>query len=50
MPIRSFSYGRSHNPASLWNHTNGTYTFVKDLYDLRDCLAGCISGMIVSMN
>lgn len=28
------------------NHTNGTYTFVKDWYDLRDCLAGCIGGMM----
>jgi len=28
------------------NHTSGTYTFVKDWYDLRDCLAGCIGGMM----
>ena len=28
------------------NHTNGTYTFVKDWYDLRDCLAGCLGGMM----
>ncbi|KAI0060210.1 hypothetical protein BV25DRAFT_967949 [Artomyces pyxidatus] len=49
VPIHSFGYGRSHDPASLWlmsNHTNGTYTFVKDWYDLRDCLAGCIGGMM----
>lgn len=49
LPIHSFGYGRSHDPASLWlmsNHTNGTYTFVKDWYDLRDCLAGCIGGMM----
>ncbi|EJD34907.1 hypothetical protein AURDEDRAFT_117524 [Auricularia subglabra TFB-10046 SS5] len=49
IPIHSFGYGRSHDPASLWlmsNHTNGTYTFVKDWYDLRDCLAGCIGGMM----
>ena len=42
VPIHSFGYGRSHDPASLWlmsNHTSGTYTFVKDWYDLRDCLA-----------
>lgn len=34
------------------NHTSGTYTFVKDWYDLRDCLAGCVGGMmsIGSMN
>ena len=32
VPIHSFGYGRSHDPASLWlmsNHTSGTYTFVK---------------------
>ncbi|KAI0769144.1 Pleckstrin homology domain-containing protein [Trametes elegans] len=49
VPIHSFGYGRSHDPASLWlmsNHTGGTYTFVKDWYDLRDCLAGCIGGML----
>lgn len=49
VPIHSFGYGRSHDPASLWlmsNHTNGTYTFVKDWYDLRDCVAGCVGGMM----
>ena len=49
VPIHSFGYGRSHDPASLWlisNHTSGTYTFVKDWYDLRDCLAGCIGGFM----
>ncbi|KAG8821983.1 hypothetical protein FRC17_009694, partial [Serendipita sp. 399] len=49
VPIHSFGYGRSHDPASLWlisNHTSGTYTFVKDWYDLRDCLAGCLGGMM----
>ncbi|EIM86591.1 uncharacterized protein STEHIDRAFT_79088 [Stereum hirsutum FP-91666 SS1] len=49
VPIHSFGYGRSHDPASLWlmsNHTSGTYTFVKDWYDLRDCLAGCVGGMM----
>ena len=49
VPIHFFSYGRSHDPASLWlmsNHTSGTYTFVKDWYDLRDCIAGCVSGMM----
>jgi len=47
--IHSFGYGRSHDPASLWfmsNHTSGTYTFVKDWYDLRGCLAGCVGGMM----
>lgn len=49
VPIHSFGYGRSHDPASLWlmsNHTCGTYTFVKDWYDLRDCIAGCVGGMM----
>ncbi|KAG6890106.1 hypothetical protein C0995_012056 [Termitomyces sp. Mi166 len=49
VPIHSFGYGRSHDPASLWlmsNHTSGTYTFVKDWYDLRGCVAGCIGGMM----
>lgn len=49
IPIHSFGYGKSHDPASLWlmsNHTSGTYTFVRDWYDLRDCLAGCVGGMM----
>lgn len=49
IPIHSFGYGRSHDPASLWlmsNHTSGTYTFVKDWYDLKDCIAGCVGGMM----
>ncbi|KAG6879235.1 hypothetical protein C0992_004228 [Termitomyces sp. T32_za158] len=49
VPIHSFGYGRSHDPASLWlmsNHTSGTYTFVQDWYDLRDCIAGCVGGMM----
>ncbi|KAF5387313.1 hypothetical protein D9757_005775 [Collybiopsis confluens] len=49
VPIHSFGYGRSHDPASLWlmsNHTSGTYTFVKDWYDLRDSVAGCVGGMM----
>ena len=49
VPIHSFGYGRSHDPASLWlisNHTSGTYTFVKDWHDLRDCLAGCLGGLM----
>jgi hypothetical protein len=49
IPIHAFGYGRSHDPASLWlisNHTSGTYTFVKDWYDLRDCIAGCVGGMM----
>ena len=49
VPIHSFGYGRSHDPASLWlisNHASGTYTFVKDWYDLRNCLAGCLGGLM----
>ncbi|KIY53347.1 hypothetical protein FISHEDRAFT_63373 [Fistulina hepatica ATCC 64428] len=49
VPIHSFGYGRSHDPASLWlmsNHTSGTYTFVSDWYDLRECVAGCVGGMM----
>ena len=49
VPIHAFGYGRAHDPASLWlmsNHTGGTYTFVKDWYDLRDCIAGCVGGMM----
>lgn len=49
MPIHSFGYGRSHDPASLWlvsNNTGGTYTFVKDWYDLQSCVAGCVGGMM----
>lgn len=49
MPIHSFGYGRSHDPASLWlvsNNTGGTYTFVKDWYDLQSCIAGCVGGMM----
>ena len=49
IPIHAFGYGRSHDPASLWlisNHTSGTYTFVKDWYDLQGCIAGCVGGMM----
>jgi hypothetical protein len=49
MPIHSFGYGRSHDPASLWlvsNNTGGTYTFVRDWYDLQACVAGCVGGMM----
>jgi hypothetical protein len=49
MPIHSFGYGRSHDPASLWlvsNNTGGTYTFVRDWYDLQACIAGCVGGMM----
>ena len=45
VPIHSFGYGRSHDPASLWlisNHTSGTYTFVKDWYVLLSPRCFCI--------
>lgn len=47
--IHTIGWGRAHDPASLWllsNYTSGTYTFVKDLYGLRDAVAGCIGGML----
>ena len=49
MPIHSFGYGRSHEPSSIWlmsSSTKGTYTYVKDWYDLRDCISGCVGGMM----
>ncbi|GAA5865462.1 hypothetical protein JCM8547_001252 [Rhodosporidiobolus lusitaniae] len=49
VPIHAIGYGRSHDPSSLWllsNHTGGSYTFVRDFYDLRDALAGCVGGIL----
>ncbi|GAA5922586.1 VWA and PH domain-containing RING finger protein [Sporobolomyces koalae] len=49
VPIHTLGYGKSHDPSSLWllsNHTGGSYTFVKDFYDLRDALAGCVGGIL----
>ena len=49
VPIHSFGYGRSHDPASLWlisSHISGTSTFLKDWYDMRDWLAGCLGGLM----
>ncbi|GAA5995077.1 VWA and PH domain-containing RING finger protein [Rhodotorula paludigena] len=49
VPIHAIGWGRSHDPASLWllsNHSAGSYTFVKDFYDLRDALAGCVGGIL----
>ncbi|EIW66102.1 hypothetical protein TREMEDRAFT_35617 [Tremella mesenterica DSM 1558] len=49
VPVHSLGYGKSHDPSPLWmisNHTNGTYTFVKEWYDLRDTLAGIIGGLM----
>ncbi|QRV89313.1 von willebrand and RING finger protein [Ceratobasidium sp. AG-Ba] len=49
LPIHSFGFGRSHDPGPLWlisNATSGSYTFVRDWYELRDCVAGCVGGMM----
>lgn len=49
VPIHTIGWGRSHDPSSLWllsNHTKGTYTFVRDFYQLRDAMAGCIGAML----
>ncbi|GAA6036655.1 hypothetical protein JCM8097_001276 [Rhodosporidiobolus ruineniae] len=49
VPIHAIGYGRSHDPSSLWllsNHSAGSYTFVKELYDLRDALAGVVGGIL----
>lgn len=49
VPIHTFGWGKSHDPSSLWllsNHTKGTYTFVRDFYQLKEAMAGCIGGML----
>lgn len=49
VPVHALGYGKSHDPSPLWmlsNHTQGTYTFVKEWYDLRDSLAGVIGGLM----
>ncbi|GAA5826870.1 hypothetical protein JCM11251_002136 [Rhodosporidiobolus azoricus] len=49
VPIHAIGYGRSHDPSSLWllsNHSGGSYLFVKEFYDLRDALAGCVGGIL----
>ncbi|SCV68743.1 BQ2448_864 [Microbotryum intermedium] len=49
VPIHTIGWGRSHDPSSLWllsNHTGGSYTFVKDFYDLREAVAGCVGGIM----
>ena len=48
-PVHALGYGKSHDPSPLWmlsNHTNGSYTFVKEWYHLRDSLAGVIGGLM----
>ncbi|PWN50852.1 hypothetical protein IE53DRAFT_75830 [Violaceomyces palustris] len=49
VPIHCFGYGKSHDPSSLWlisNHTKGSYTFVKEWYQLRECLSGCVGSLM----
>ncbi|SGY31292.1 BQ5605_C002g01220 [Microbotryum silenes-dioicae] len=49
VPIHTIGWGRSHDPSSLWllsNHTGGSYTFVKDFYELRETMAGCVGGIL----
>lgn len=49
MPIHTIGWGKGHDPSSLWqlsHHTGGTYTFAPDWYSLKDCLAGCVGGMV----
>ncbi|PWN18828.1 hypothetical protein BCV69DRAFT_252275 [Microstroma glucosiphilum] len=48
-PIHCFGFGKSSNPSSLWlisNHTRGSYTFVREWYQLRECIAGCIGSIM----
>lgn len=49
VPVHCFGFGKSHDPSSLWlisNHTHGSYTFVKEWYQLRECVVGCIGSMM----
>lgn len=49
VPVHTIGWGKVHSPSCLWqlsNHTGGTYTYVNDLYEIKDTLTGCIGGMI----
>ncbi|MCO5590095.1 hypothetical protein L7F22_044064 [Adiantum nelumboides] len=49
VPVHCFGFGKSHDPSSLWlisNHTRGSYTFVREWYQLRECIAGCIGALM----
>ncbi|KAH9814757.1 hypothetical protein DFH28DRAFT_1167595 [Melampsora americana] len=49
VPVHTIGWGKVHNPSCLWqlsNHTGGTYSYVNDLYEIKDTLTGCIGGMI----
>ncbi|TIB78870.1 hypothetical protein E3Q22_02420 [Wallemia mellicola] len=48
VPIHTLGWSRVHDPSSLWllsSHTGGTYTFVKEWNQLRDCIAGAVGGL-----
>lgn len=48
LAINTFGFGITHQPANLYTiaqQTRGTYTYIKDWYQVRDCLAGCLGGM-----
>lgn len=49
VPVHCFGFGKSHDPSSLWlisNHTRGSYTFVKEWYQLRECVSGCVGSLM----
>jgi hypothetical protein len=49
IPIHTIGYGKAHDPSPLWllcNQSNGTYTFVREWYHLRDTLAGVVGGLM----
>lgn len=49
VPVHCFGFGKSHDPTSLWllsNHTRGSYTFIKEWCQLRECITGCIGSMM----
>lgn len=49
IPIHTVGYGKSHDPSpllTLSHYSQGTYTFVREWYHLRDTLAGIIGGML----
>lgn len=49
VPVHCFGFGKSHDPSSLWlisNHTRGSYTFVKEWYQLRECVTGCVGSLM----
>lgn len=48
IPVHALGYSKGHDPSPLWmisNHTYGTYTFVRDWYDLQNAFAGVLGGL-----